>query len=215
MAEIRFPRDWTSASDCDPSNASHCRSSANQDNNNAMALLMPDNVTLVQMQPAYRCEGFPSPLLARWGNLTDGGPQRFANTTSIFGDGTGGAHGGSGLSSVGGSIRLGELLPGAPPIPHTLKIELANWWYYGSTQLNPKTANNGGRTQYVWPATGSNEGFNNGTSGSYTGQNLGVVPGALLAIPANISSSVTVTTEIGRCLQSGNPSLTENLLEEH
>ena len=69
----------------------------------------------------------------------------FDNRTSIFGDGIGGAHGGSGLSSIGGSIRLGELLPGAPPIPHALKIELGNWWYYGGSQLNPNTADNGGR----------------------------------------------------------------------
>lgn len=53
-------------------------------NNNAMALLMPDNETLVQMQPVYRC-GFGAPLLARWGNATDGCPQRFPNVTSIFG----------------------------------------------------------------------------------------------------------------------------------
>ena len=74
-----------------------------------MALLLPDNETLVQMQPVYRCGFWPSPLLARWGNATDGGPQQFPNTTSIFGDGTLGAHGGSGLSSIGGSIQLGGL----------------------------------------------------------------------------------------------------------
>lgn len=198
FADIRLPREWTSASDCDANNASHCRSAANQDNNNAMAVLLPDNVTLVQMQPAYRCTAYPSPLLARWGNITDGGPQRFVNTTSIFGDGTGGAHGGSGLSSIGGSIRLGELLPQAPPIAHALKIELGNWWYYGDKQLNPATADNGGRTQYVWPATGSNEGFHNGSSGSYTGTNPFVVPGALLAIPAARASTVTTTTVVGR-----------------
>ena len=38
----------------------------------------------------------PIAVLERWGNTTDGGPQRFANTTSILGDGIGGAHGGSG-----------------------------------------------------------------------------------------------------------------------
>jgi len=52
-----------------------------------MALLLDDNATLVQMQPAYRCSPHPAPLLARWGNLTDGAPQRFDNVTSIFGDG--------------------------------------------------------------------------------------------------------------------------------
>ena len=51
---IRLPREWTTASDCDgpPNSAgSNCRSAANQENNNAMALLLPDNETIVQMQP--------------------------------------------------------------------------------------------------------------------------------------------------------------------
>ncbi len=162
VAQVRLPADWTSASDCDgpaKPDASNCRSAPGQANNNAMAVLQPDNVTLLQMQPAYRCGFHPAPLLARWGNATDGGPQRFANLTSILGAGAGGAHGGSGLSSIGGSIRLGELLPGAPAIAHALKLELANWWYYGAGPLNPPTPDNGGRTQYVWPATGSLWGF--------------------------------------------------------
>ena len=101
--EIRLPRAWTTASDCTgraDSTGSNCRSAADQPNNNAMALLLPDNETFVQMQPVYRCGFYPAPLLARWGNSTDGGPQQFPNTTSIFGDGALGAHGGSGLSSA-------------------------------------------------------------------------------------------------------------------
>lgn len=141
-AEIRLPPDWTSASDCDGppnSSGSNCRSAGNQANNNAMALLLPDNETLVQMQPVYRCGVYPSPLLARWGNDTDGGPQNFPNTTSILGDGILGAHGGSGLSSIGGSIRLRELLPSSPPIGHALKIELANF----CTNESPPTPDHG------------------------------------------------------------------------
>jgi hypothetical protein len=45
------------------------------------------------------------------------------------------------------------------PIRHALKLELfAHQYYYGgpsARQLNPPTEANGGRTQYVWPATGS------------------------------------------------------------
>ena len=200
VAQIRLPRNWTSASDCDgapSSSGDNCRSAADQVNNNAMALLLADNLTVVQMQPAYRCGFHPAPLLARWGNVTDGGPQRFANVTSILGDGTGGAHGGSGLSSIGGSVRLGELVPGAPPIAHALKIELGNWWYYGASQQNPKTADNGGRSQYMWPATGSNAGFTNGSSGSYIGTNPHVTPGALLAIPSQHAKDVETSTAIG------------------
>ena len=201
VSRIRLPRNWTSASDCDgPAlpDASNCRSSGNQSNNNAMAVLLEDNVTLVQMQPVYRCGYYPAPLLARYGNVTDGGPQRFANVTSILGNGVGGAHGGSGLSSIGGSIRLGELLPDAPPIAHALKIELANWWYYGQSSLNPVSIDNGGRTQYVWPATGSNGGWTgNGSSGGYVGKNRFVAPGALLAIKASSSTRVKTSTVIG------------------
>lgn len=203
FSHIPLPRRWTSASDCDgppTSSGANCRSAPGQSNNNAMALLLPDNETLVQMQPVYRCGFYPAPLLARWGNKTDGGPQRFPNTTSIFGDGALGAHGGSGLSSIGGSIRSGELLPSAKPIAHALKIELANFWYYGGAELNPPTINNGGNTQYVWPAIGSNGAFNS-TSGKstagYTGTNPHVAPGALLAIPAAVADSVRTTTIVG------------------
>jgi hypothetical protein len=100
--------------------------SRNQANNNAMGVLLADNVTIVQMQPAYRCiSGGSSPLLARFGNgSADGCPQQFPNVTSIFGDGALGSHGGSGLSGVGGTIRLHELLNTTGPIPHALKIEL-------------------------------------------------------------------------------------------
>lgn len=76
--------------------------------------------------------------------------------TDITGDGLHGAHGGSGMSAVGGTIRSGELNPGAPPIPHALKLELAGWLYYfGGHRLNPVTSNNQGATQYRWPATRS------------------------------------------------------------
>jgi hypothetical protein len=43
-----------------------------------------------------------------------------------------GAHGGSGLSALGGVIRLHEIGPDAPPIRHALKLELfAHQYYYG------------------------------------------------------------------------------------
>ena len=202
-AQIRLPRTFTTASDCvdGPPNptGSNCFSPADHKNNNAMALLLPDNETLVQMQPVYRCGYYPAPFLARWGNNTDGGPQNFDNVTSIFGKGVGGAHGGSGLSSIGGSIRLGELDPKSGPIGHALKIELGNWWYYGDAQLQPATVANGHRTQYVWPATGSNAQFVNGKATAYyTGKNKYLAPGALLAIPASQATTVKSTTPIGK-----------------
>ena len=198
-ARIPFPRNWTSASDCDdPTDTATCRSASGQPNNNAMAVLLADNVTIVQMQPAYRCGAFPAPLLARFGNATDGCPQRFPNVTSILGGGALGAHGGSGLSAVGGSIRLGELLEDSGPIQHALKLELQHQWYYGLAKLQPDTAENGGRAQYLWPATGSDSGSNKAPGGLYTGTNPHVAPGALLAIPAAVADAVTVTTAPGK-----------------
>lgn len=91
-------------------------------------------------------------------------------------------------------------MPDAPPIRHALKIELANFWYYGEEQLNPPTEYNGGRTQYVWPAIGSNAAYNESAKASnagYTGTNRFVAPGALLAIPSAAAEEVATTTLIG------------------
>lgn len=197
VGQIPFPAAWTSASDCDdPAIPASCRSIGNQPNNNAMGVLLPDNETIVQMQPAYRCHP-GAPLLARWGNATDGCPQQFPNVTSIFGDGSLGSHGGSGLSGVGGTIRLGELLNSTGPIPHALKIELQHQWYFGGHPLQPASVYNGGRGQYMWPATGSDGGSNKAPGGLYTGTDPNVAPGALLAIPAAVSAMLTMTTVAG------------------
>jgi len=84
-------------------------------NNNGAAILQPDNVTILQLQPLYRCDpGSPILGLDYWLNRNE----------SILGDGIRGAHGGSGLSAIGGTVRLGELLPHTGPIQHALKLEL-------------------------------------------------------------------------------------------
>ena len=162
-----------------------------------MGVLLPDDETIVQMQPAYRCGAHPSPLLARFGNATDGCPQGFPNVTSIFGDGALGSHGGSGLSGVGGTIRLGELLNTTGPIGHALKIELQHQWYYGAKPLQPETPYNQGRRQYLWPATGSDGGSDKAPGGLYGGTDPNVAPGALLAIPARIAEALPMTTTVG------------------
>ena len=141
VSQIALPPSWTTASDGG-------RSAPGQPNNNAMGVLLPDNRTIVQMQPAYRCAP-GGPLLARFGNSTDGCPQQFPNVTDVFGEGALGSHGGSGLSGVGGTVRVGELT-GADPIGHALKLELQHQWYYGAARLQPPSAYNGGRGQYVW-----------------------------------------------------------------
>ncbi len=139
VRKIRLPKNWSTASDCDEFD--NCHSAADLMNNNPMGILLEDQETIVQMQPVYRCDT-NGPLLARFGNETDGCPQQFPNTTSIFSDGNLGAHGGSGLSGVGGMVRLGELV-NDNPIEHALKIELQHQWYfvslYSFSLPHPKT----------------------------------------------------------------------------
>ena len=69
--------------------------------NNAAALLLPDNVTLVQFQPLYRCVA-GGPLTS----LTYTMHQPWSNVSILDAvNASYGAHGGSGLSSIGGTIR--------------------------------------------------------------------------------------------------------------
>ena len=102
--------------------------------NAVAAILLPDGRTIEQMNPISRCEA-GGPLVAGWR----------AATVDIYGPGTLGGHGGSHLSSIGGSLRLGELT-GSTPIRHALKVNL-----YGHRFLSQ--AQNG----YRWPATAADE----------------------------------------------------------
>ena len=174
---IQVPRNWTT-DQAHPSNG-------------AVAMLQADGETILQMQPTYRCAP-GSAVLSLW----QGCPSPYPENVSIFGDGALGAHGGSGLSALGGMIRHGELRPDAPPIRHALKLELfAHQYYYGVAKLQPATRENGGRTQYVWPATGS-DGYTWQDSSPlrYNGTNPHLAPGALLAIPAGLAGQVNTTT---------------------
>ncbi|HSX58469.1 MAG TPA: Ig-like domain-containing protein [Candidatus Saccharimonadales bacterium] len=104
------------------------------------------------------------------------------NDAALDGPGRGGAQGGSDLSSVGGSIRVGELLPGAS-INHAVKIVLDS--------ANYSKLNNGWR----WPAF-RGDGCAPGCYGA--GANPDVRMGSLLALPANfdVNSFETVPGKI-------------------
>jgi hypothetical protein len=82
--------------------------------NNAAAFLLADGRTIVQTQPLGRCQaGTAGTTYARFDDV------------DLYGDGIRGAHGGSGLSAIGGTIRLGELRPGARTGPrHVLKVNV-------------------------------------------------------------------------------------------
>jgi len=132
--------------------------------NNASAFLMPDGKTLVQLEPLARCQ--------------EGGPifgWRYFPNVDIFGDGIGGAHFGSGLSSIGGSIRRGELTSDKP-IRHTLKVLLWSEKYLYYSKKVPG---------YRWPADRADR----YAAKLYGGKDPELVQGTLLAIPPTLSAA--------------------------
>jgi hypothetical protein len=129
--------------------------------NNALAVLMPDGQTVVQGQPFARCSaGGPATLLA------------LAPSDNLYGDGILGAHGGSGLSSLGGTIRLNELVPGGE-IRHALKVNLD-----AATDLYPSPG-------FRWPAIR----HDSCAPGCYGGSVPALEMGSLLAIPTSVNIS--------------------------
>lgn len=85
--------------------------------NNSTAVLMRDG-SVNQFQPGIRCQspGYVTSYAATVNDIT---------VTNLTGDGIRGAHGGSGLSTVGGSIRLGEFTHSGGPARHALKMVLS------------------------------------------------------------------------------------------
>ncbi len=147
--------------------------------NNASAFLMPDGQTLEQFEPLARCTAGGSVYGWRnpWGGI------------SIYGDGIKGTHFGSGLSSIGGSIRLGELTNNQP-ISHALKLDI-----WGQKYLYYSAAVPG----YRWPAYIADANAAN----QYQGTNPKLVQGALLAIPTGTTAaSLNLQTPAGQKLFS-------------
>jgi hypothetical protein len=145
--------------------------------NNASAFLMPDGKTIEQFQPLARCE--PGGSVYGWRNPWGG--------VSIYGDGIKGTHFGSGLSAIGGSIRLGELTNDRP-ISHALKF---NIWAEKYLFYSPKIKG------YRWPADRADS----YAKERYRGKNPKLVQGTLLAIPPRISeASLKLQTPVGKKL---------------
>ncbi len=143
--------------------------------NNASAFLMPDGRTLVQLSPLARCEEKGSIYGWRYHNV------------DIYGEGIGGAHFGSRLSSIGGSIRKGELINNKP-IPHALKVVIwAEKYLYYDDKI----------PGYRWPANGADS----YAAERYGGTNHALVQGSLLAIPPEITQkSLNLQTPAGKKL---------------
>jgi len=153
-----------------------------QTGNNAAAVLLPDQVTLLQFQPLYRCTaGGPLTSLASFLHTP------WANVSILSADNSSyGAHGGSHLSSIGGTIRRGELLPTSPRIPHALKLMLwGKRYYWPGNQTEPC---------FRWPAENCDGVWNASRNASdvnfYNGTNPKLKPGALLAVPQGLSKAL-------------------------
>lgn len=150
--------------------------------NAGMAVLMPDKRTIKQTQPFAHCVP-GDPATSRY----------VFEEVDIYGEGTYGAHGGSGLSAIGGALRYGELLPGSGPIRHALKINL-----YAAKNLYYDQETKG----YRWPAKRA-DGY--AEQQYYTKRTNPTVKacrmGALLALPARLDlASLGLETEAAKIL---------------
>lgn len=148
---------------------------ANDGNNNSTAWIDSAGNTVIQAQPTARC-GIGSDATAL---------VRFADE-NIYGKGENGAHGGSNLSALGGTIRYGEWTyvknNNLTYFRHALKMNMMaqKWYYWGG----------GGGNQYRWPATTA-DGYASGST--YAGTNSQLKPGSLLALPSSFNVAALLT----------------------
>lgn len=141
----------------------------NATSNNSAVFLAADGHTLIQTQPLARCDaGGIATSLVR------------VDDADLFGDGIVGAHGGSGMSSMGGALRVGELRPGGLAPRHALKITLFMKEAFRCEQ--PETC-------FRWPALRGDSyavGFYGTGADNPNVDNAALVMGALLALPASL-----------------------------
>ncbi len=135
--------------------------------NSGLAVLLKDGRTIKQTQPFARCVAGK--------NATS---KYLFEDTDIYGDGYYGAHGGSGLSAIGGALRVGELVSEDQSIKHVLKINV-----FGKKNLYFDETTRGFR----WPARRADAyaKSNYGTSRTKP-VNKECRMGALLALPASV-----------------------------
>lgn len=149
----------------------------NSTDNNGAAILLADGVTIVQTQPFTKCSGYsyatsmqvPSNISAWQYNLQTG-------------DGRLGAHGGSELSTLGGTIRLGELRPGTQ-MRHALKVLVDSPTALGRCSGDFNAC-------FTWPAATADSWAASAGSGYGSGSdntNSAMKMGALLAIPVSVN----------------------------
>ncbi len=145
--------------------------------NNSGGALLADGRTILEFQYASRCSGTGPLYVGRTGCSMD-----------IYGSGIGcfGAHGGSGLSGVGSSLRVWEINSSAP-IAHALKLTLPSYVLSSCS------------SGYRWPATASDSGYNDiGSWQYYAGINCNLRMGSLLAVPPAVNCDTLVAATLAR-----------------
>lgn len=152
--------------------------------NGNFALIDPENGRVWQGNKVSRCEPDGPVYLPDWTKWPDN-----RSWTSLYSDGLDGrGQGATGLSSLGGTIRLGELT-GNTPIRHVIKINpWAEKYCHYSEEL----------PGYVWPAKRA-DGY---AAERYNRQGDPLVTmGSLFAIPPNVTvEALNLQTEAGRKL---------------
>ncbi len=151
--------------------------------NSGLAVLMPDGRTIKQTQPFAHCS--KDAIATSWTRPAD---------EDLYGEGMYGAHGGSGLSAIGGALRLGELTPDSGPIRHVLKVNLfgkKNFYYDEETR------------GFRWPAKQS-DGYAKGNYGTQRKDPVTACRmGSLLALSADMDlDAMGFETIPGRILAS-------------
>lgn len=144
--------------------------------NNAGCIMKKDGRTLVQIQPFQACGGgYATSGLKRQDGQVINELLR-TEDIDIYGDGRKGMHGGSGLNTMGGAIRLGELTsPNVDAMRHAIKISLP-----GEHYLYYDHSNN---TGHRWPATQHDSGAEN----DYNGSNTHALQGCLRALKPDLN----------------------------
>jgi hypothetical protein len=155
---------------------------ASNNGNMCAAILLADGHTIAQTEPLAKCSGYS------YATSTYNAPN-----ADLYADGIRGAHGGSGMSSLGGTLRVGELRPGDVGVHHAIKLDIYMKEAYKCTTAS---------TCFRWPAVTA-DGYAVGWYGTGANNpnvnNAAMVMGALLAIPANVDiSALGLETEPGR-----------------
>ncbi len=187
IAQLPIDKDWIVSKDLWDGNVP----------NAGVAVLMADKRYIYQGQPYAHCTA-DGDYTVKYSTNRD--PDIEGGYADIYGDGIYGAHGGSKLSCIGGTLRAHELTPTSGPINHVLKV---NVW--GAMNLYYDQATGIG---YTWPATAHDACASN----DYDGEGYGThrpadvevveecVMGALLALKPDFDIEGSLTTEPAKIL---------------